>query len=249
MMSGVFSLERKKILVTGASSGIGRATAINAASDGADVIFVGRNEERLQHALLEGNTKEGSLYWAGDLTDEANLDRLCSESFALDGLVLNAGIVKTLPVSFIKSADLDLLFDVNVKSAILLVQKLLKAKKINKGASIVFVSSISTVKATVGNSMYNATKGALNAFARSLALELAPKNIRVNAVLPGFVKTNLLGNDTVENEDFKKHVVNYPLGRFGEPNDISFLIQYLLSDASAWMTGSLIPIDGGFSLK
>ncbi|MFD2201836.1 SDR family NAD(P)-dependent oxidoreductase [Shivajiella indica] len=244
-----FSLENKKILVTGASSGIGKETAINCARNGAEVIFLGRNEDRLKEAIKETGKNSGSFYWKGDLSEEEVLDRLCSKSFPLDGLVLNAGIVKTIPVSFIKSADLDMLFDVNVKSSILLVQKLLKAKKIKKGASIVFVSSISTQKATVGNSMYNATKGAINAFTKSLALELAPKQIRVNAILPGFVNTNLLGGDNDENEDLKKHVSNYPLGRFGEPKDIAFLIQYLLSDASSWMTGSLIPIDGGFSLK
>ena len=245
----IFSLKGKKILITGASSGIGRASAINCASQGAEVIFTGRDEARLKRAVSSVADNPNCLYWAGDLTDEANLDQLCGFSFPLDGLVLNAGVVKMAPVSFIKSADFDSLFNANVKSALFLLQKLLKSKKINKGASIVFVSSISTVKATVGNSLYIATKGAVNALTRSLALELASKKIRVNAVLPGFVNTGILGGNNEENEDLKKHVANYPLGRFGEPEDISHLIQYLLSDASSWMTGSLIPLDGGFSLK
>lgn len=248
-MRSSFSLDQKKILITGASNGIGKETAIVCGRNGAQVLLVGRNEARLDEALQAIEPQLESFYWAGDLSLEEKLDKLCEVSFDLDGLVLNAGVVKTIPVSFIKKGDLDFLFEVNVKSAILLVQKLLKAKKIKKGASIVFVSSISTRKATVGNSLYNATKGAINAFSRSLALELAPKKIRVNAVMPGFVNTNILGGENEENEDLKKHLVNYPLGRFGEPRDIAYLIQYLLSDASNWMTGSLIPIDGGFSLK
>ncbi|TNE80905.1 MAG: SDR family oxidoreductase [Bacteroidetes bacterium] len=248
-MNNVFSLKGKSILVTGASSGIGKQIAITCADNGARVLLAGRDEARLKDSLREISDESESKYSIGDLAYEENLNSLCEQCFELEGLVLNAGMVKLLPVSFIKKSDLDLIFEVNIKSTILLVQKLLKAKKIKKGASIVFISSISTQKATVGNAMYNASKGAMNAFAKTLALELAPRQIRVNIVLPGFVHTNILGVGNAENEDLKKHRLNYPMGRFGEPKDIAYLVQYLLSDASEWMTGSLIPIDGGFSLK
>ena len=122
-------------------------------------------------------------------------------------------------------------------------------KKLNKGASIVFVSSISTQKATIGNAVYNATKGAVNAFVKSLALELAAKQIRANAILPGFVHTSILDNAKMSKEELEAHLKNYPLGRYGKPEDIAYLSTFLLSDKSNWMTGSLINLDGGFSLK
>jgi NAD(P)-dependent dehydrogenase (short-subunit alcohol dehydrogenase family) len=126
---------------------------------------------------------------------------------------------------------------------------LLKQKKIKKGASVCFVSSIASLHVTPGNAMYSASKGAVNAFARVLALELAPKQIRVNAVLPGLVETNILHNGPIGYEQLQTHLKNYPIGRFGKPEDVAYLCVYLLSDASSWMTGSLIILDGGFSIK
>lgn len=242
----IFSLEKKKILVTGASGGIGSAVAQVCISESADLILTGRNAQRLHEVTDSFNGSTLSKVWVGDLTSEADLDEMCQFCDQLDGLVLNAGIVKISPVQFIQTKDLNQLFETNILSSIKLVQKLLKRKKINPGASIVFVSSISTRKATIGNAMYNATKGAVNTFTQSLALELAPKRIRVNAVLPGYVITNILRGELQEEQN---HMLNYPLGRFGSPLDVAYLIKYLLSDASSWMTGSLIPIDGGFSLK
>lgn len=248
MDDAVFSLAQKRILVTGSSSGIGQQIALTCGSNGAKVCITGRDVERLQ-AVYASLPADDHIQWAGDLADFDKLDELVDALSPLDGVVLNAGMVKTQPVQFIKSEDLDRIFDVNIKSTIVLIQKLLKKKKINKGASIVFISSISTQKATVGNAMYNATKGAVNSYAKSLALELAPKGIRVNVVLPGFVPTNILEGGHLSAEELAQHEKNYPIGRFGHPRDIALLVQYLLSDASAWMTGSLIPIDGGFSLK
>lgn len=245
-LTKIFSLEKKKILVTGASGSIGSAVAQICIAENADLIITGRDTKRLQEVTDLFNNTSQSKFWVGDLTNELNLDEMCDFCDQLDGLVLNAGIVKISPVQFIKTKDLTQLFETNILSSIKLVQKLLKRKKIKQGASIVFVSSISTRKATIGNAMYNASKGAVNSFTQSLALELAPKKIRVNAVLPGFVVTNILGGEL---EDMQNHLLNYPLGRFGDPLDVAYLIKYLLSDASSWMTGSLIPIDGGFSLK
>jgi len=247
-MLNLFSLSEKKILITGASSGIGKATAILASKNDASIIIQARNEERLESCFSELNSDKLNAKIIGDLSNESDLDDIVDKSPNLDGIVLNAGIVKLAPISFIKKGDLDLLFEVNIKSSILLIQKLLKSKKINKGCSIVFVSSIASQKVTIGNSVYAATKGAINSFTKALALELSPKKIRVNAILPGFVQTNILGTEQNE-EDLKKHLNNYPLGRFGEVDDIAYLIQYLLSNESSWMTGNLIPIDGGFSIK
>jgi NAD(P)-dependent dehydrogenase (short-subunit alcohol dehydrogenase family) len=130
----------------------------------------------------------------------------------------------------------------------LLISGLLKAKKLKKGASISIVSSISTYKHTPANSVYSASKSALNAFTTSSALELAKKKIRVNAVLPGFIQTNLMQDDKVDNNQLEKHLKNYPLGRFGTPEDVANILCFLMSDKSEWMTGNLIKIDGGFSI-
>jgi NAD(P)-dependent dehydrogenase (short-subunit alcohol dehydrogenase family) len=158
-------------------------------------------------------------------------------------------MVKTVPVRFIKRDDLDYMFNVNIQASIMLVQRLLKQKKVKDGGSICFVSSVATQKVTLGNAMYSATKGAVNSFTKALALEMAPKQIRVNAILPGFVETGILSDSAIGEDQLAKHKNNYPIGRFGKPEDIAYLSIYLLSDASQFMTGSLLTIDGGFSIK
>jgi len=239
----------KKILVTGASSGIGRQVAIDLALGGAHLILLGRNLEKLEETKrLCSDAAQVSLL-AKDLNDDDFVNALSSTLHdSLDGIVFNAGKVKVNPVAFINRSDIDDIFDTNTKSNMLLTQFLLRKKKLNKNSSIVFVSSIATLKPTVGNSVYNASKSALNGFAHSLALEVAPKGIRVNTVLPGFVETNILGRVRTEGE-VKKHLLDYPLGRFGKPSDVSSLVCFLLSEESSWITGAQIPIDGGFSMK
>jgi NAD(P)-dependent dehydrogenase (short-subunit alcohol dehydrogenase family) len=249
-MTNLFTLSDKNILVTGASSGIGKAIAIQTSMMGASVNMTARDLDRLNDTFshLDSSISQPNPI-ACDLSVKEELDDLCKQINQLDGLVLNAGFVKLAPVAYLKDDLIDSMFEVNIQSSIRLIQRLIRAKKIKKGASIVFISSIATQKATIGNAVYNATKGAVNSFVKSLALELASKNIRVNAILPGLVKTNLLDNEYASEEELKKHLMNYPLGRFGMPDDIANLAIYLLANESSWMTGSLINIDGGFSLK
>lgn len=249
-MEKLFSLQDKKILITGASSGIGAGMANQAAKQGAQLILVARNAARLEsvHQQLESVPFLHQSFVC-DLISQSDLDRLAASIEPLDGLVLNAGAVKLAPIAFINDNVVDDLFEVNIKSSIRLLQRLVRAKKIKKGASIVFISSIATQKVTVGNAVYNATKGAVNALVKSVALELAPKQIRANAILPGFIPTGILHNGDVSPEELEVHKKNYPLGRYGTPEDVANLAQYLLSDASQWMTGSLINLDGGFSIK
>ena len=236
------------ILITGASSGIGRQTAIDLSNLGAKLILVGRDLLKLKETQNLCSLQSPIIIVGRDVTDESFPEEIVNIlTSPLNGIVLNAGAVKVAPVAFLKRQDVDSLFNVNVKSNILLMQSLLRKKKIQKEASVVFISSISTIKATVGNALYNATKGALSSFAQSLALELAPKGIRVNTLLPGYIDTNILGRVRSE-EEVEKHLSNYPLGRFGQPKDISNLICFLLSDGSKWITGSQIKIDGGFSI-
>lgn len=244
-----FSLEGKTILVTGASSGIGRAAAIECSKLGAKVIITARNEERLLSTLnaLDG---EGHQMIICDLSNEEAIDKMVSELPEIQGLISNAGYTKIMPVQFISSDDINSIFQVNTVAPMLLLQKLLKKKKIKKGASVVFTSSMAGQGCcSVGNSMYTASKGAISAFIRCVALELAPKNIRVNAVCPAMVDTGILDSGTVSQDQLEADIKNYPLGRYGKPVDVALAMIYLLSDASSWITGDNIVIDGGLTLK
>lgn len=247
-----FSLEGKTVLVTGASSGIGRTTAIECSRMGASVIITARNEERLTATLNSLDTESGQSHRMiiADLSSDTGVNALVDELPHLDGVSLNAGIVKTLPVKFINKDDLTEVLNVNMMGPILLAQRLLKKKKITKGSSVVFTSSIGGVMiSTVGNTMYGVSKGGLNAFMKGMALEMASVGIRSNSVNPGFVATNILSAGTISEEDLKKNVSAYPLGRFGKPEDIAHAIIYLLSDASSWVTGHTLVVDGGVILR
>ena len=248
-MYNPFSLEGKTILVTGASSGIGRATAIECSKMGAQVIITARNEARLRETYnqLEGENHHMIIC---DLADDNAIEALVQEVPQLSGLVNNAGYQEYLPVPFIKKEKLEAIMSVNTIAPIILLQKLLRAKKITKGASVVFTSSLAGIGVNApGNSMYAATKGAISAFVTGAAIDMAPKKIRVNAVCPGMVNTAIMDSGTVGEEELKADAANYPLGRYGEPEDIAFAIIYLLSDASSWVTGSNLVIDGGVSVK
>jgi len=249
-MQRLFSLENKNILVTGASRGIGKSIAIETALQGAQLNIVARDSERLNETREQLHvSKVAHNAILCDLASKDDLDHLVENLEPLDGIVLNAGAVKLAPIAFIKDANIDALFEVNIQSSIRLIQRIVRKRKLKKGASIVFISSIATQKATIGNAVYNATKGAVNSFVKSLALELASKQIRANAILPGFVNTGIIQDSGVSDDQLEAHLKNYPLGRYGKPEDISYLSIYLLSNQSSWMTGTLINLDGGFSLK
>lgn len=244
-----FSLNGKTILITGASSGIGKATAIECSKLGAHVVITGRDAARLQETFdqLEGN---GHLQIIADLTYPESMDQLVAEVPQLDGLVNNAGIGYNKPMAFIKQSDLDAMFDTNTFAPVLLTKLIAKKKKLNKGASIVFTSSIAAMRETMGNAIYSMTKAAIASFSRTCALEFADKGIRVNSVHPGMVETKLIHDGAASEEDLKNDMNNnYPLKRYGRPEEIAWAIAYLLSDATAWVTGSQLVIDGGFHLK
>lgn len=244
-----FTLEGKIILVTGSTSGIGRATAVECSKMGAKVIVTGRNEERAKKtiAMLEG---EGHSYVLADLSLAEDIDKLVSEIPILDGCVNNAGFNVVQPVPFIKHESMNKMFYVNVEAPIYLTHRLIKSKKLVKGASVVFTSSIGQRIVAPGNSLYSATKGAVSAFMRNAAIDLASKKIRCNSVAPGMVETPLKeGKSVVTEEQWEANRQLYPLGRFGQPEDVAHAIIYLLSDASSWVTGTEIVIDGGRSLK
>lgn len=247
-MYNPFSLVGKTILITGASSGIGKATAIECARLGARLILVGRDEKRLKEVLdsLEG---EGHAQKILDLTDSSALEEFVETLPEIEGCVNNAGIGGKLPIAFIKKSELQSLFEINTIAPVLLTQLLVKKKKMRKGSSMVFTSSISGIYSVdIGNAMYSITKSAIDGFMKNAAIELAVKGIRVNSVNPGMVETPINNIDNFTEEQKIRDMANYPLRRYGQPNDVAWGIIYLLSDAASWVTGTSLKIDGGYSL-
>lgn len=247
-MFNPFSLKDKTILVTGASSGIGRAIAIECSKMGASVIITARSEERLQETLREMEDEQNKLIVA-DLSIDEDIENLANELPALDGIVHCAGFTIPKPFVFLSKDDVDAVMKVNFSTPVFLTQKLLKSKKINKKASIVFISSISGVYVSyVAGSLYSASKGAVNGIVKGMAIELAAKQIRVNSVNPGMIETNILSSGVVSEEQLNEDKKKYPLKRYGKPEEVAYAVIYLLSEASSWTTGSNILIDGGYTL-
>jgi NAD(P)-dependent dehydrogenase (short-subunit alcohol dehydrogenase family) len=244
MVFNPFSLEGKNILVTGASSGIGRSIAITVSKMGASVIISGRKEAKLQETLSMMVGGHNSIVKA-DLTVSDDIHNLVSSLPILDGVVHSAGIGHRVPAKLISESDIDMVMDSNFSGAVLLQASLLKNKKINKNSSIVFIASKAADYPSLGNAIYSASKGAIIAYSRCLALELAPRGIRVNCICPTMVWTDLIKQNEVTEEELRNSEKQYPLKRFGRPEDIAYLSIYLLSDASAWMTSSCIDITGG----
>lgn len=243
-----FSLSGKVVLITGASSGIGRSTAIECAKMGATLIVTGRNEDRLTETSLSLSSDNHTSIIA-DLTLEADLERLVDSVNVLDGLVLCAGTGVTCPFQFATRDKLDKVFQTNFFAPVELLRLLVKRKKIKKGGSVVFISSVGGVfSINPGNSVYGASKSAFNSMMRFSAKELAAKKIRVNSVNPGMVETPLIHGGVFSEEDRANDIAKYPLGTYGRPEDVAYGIIYLLSDASGWVTGSSLIIDGGLTI-
>jgi len=249
MLQQPFSLAEKVILVTGASSGIGRETAIACSRQGATLVVTGRNIERLSEtvSMLDG---EGHISIQANLTDDDQPDDLVNALPRLDGVVCNAGMADPLLLRFTEKEDVDKTLDLNAKSVIHLIRLLVQNKKLNRAASVVFISSINGNKcAYIGSSLYAASKAMLSGFMKAAALELAVNGIRVNSVEPGMIDTHLLKDSAVSEEELEKDRLKYPLKRYGKPEEVAWAVVYLLSDATQWMTGSAVVIDGGYTLQ
>lgn len=248
-MVNPFSLEGKTILITGAASGIGRATAKECANMGASLVLMDLNVDGLDSVKNEIGDKTIPSF-AIDLTDYELLCNAVSQLPKLDGVFSNAGIVKSLMAKFSGKEDMEKIFEVNTFSHINLIQQLIAQKKLNKGASIVFTSSMSGVYAgLVGGSLYGATKAAIVGYTKALAIELAPRGIRVNTIHPGMIETPLTKGTALSQNVLNEDAKNYPLGRYGKPEEVAYAVVYLLSDATVWMTGSKLLLDGGYSVK
>jgi NAD(P)-dependent dehydrogenase (short-subunit alcohol dehydrogenase family) len=244
-MAAPFDLHGKSILVTGASSGIGKEAAIRMSQLGGTLIITGRNKDHLRETfeLLQGS---GHQILDADLVIPEQLEALVDLLPELDGVVFSAGITGHLPVKFITRAEVDTFFGINYTSVVLLTARLLKKKKLKNKASLVFLSSTATRFPYYGGALYSSTKAALEAYSKVLAVELAPKGIRSNCISPSFVKTPMVEGaaETISKEVLEKFEKMMPLG-FGEPGDVANAIIFLVSDASSWITGTNLVLGGG----
>lgn len=246
-----FSLQGKKVLVTGAGSGIGRAIAVAASKMGASIVMVDISKEGLEQtgALLDHPEYQHQQYVV-DLTDSEAIGALVESVDGLDGLVNNAGIPNTRPLQMIREEDFDRVVGLNTKAPVLLTNLLYKKKKLNKGASIVFTSSLAGLYTfTPANGLYSLSKSALTSYAKSCAVEFAARGIRSNCVNPSMVNTHLKDSLSFSEEEYQKDIEKYPLRRYAEPEEVANAVIFLLSDAASYITGHTLLVDGGRSLK
>lgn len=246
-MYNPYSLRGKTILITGAASGIGKATSIECSKMGANIVAVDMNAEGLDKLmpLLEG---EGHLSFAGNLCNEDFQKELGENTPALDGVFLCAGVSDTTPVKFITEEKIQRVFDVNLTAPIMMLRQFLLKKKINKGGSLVWMSSYGAEKVEPGLGIYAASKSAVNGIMKAYAKELVSRKIRSNSIMPMMIRTELLSTlDKISDKDLEKQESLYPLG-FGNPLDVAYAAIYLFSDASRWITGTQIKMDGGSNL-
>lgn len=246
-MYNPYSLEGKTILITGAASGIGKATSIESSKLGAKIVAVDLNGDGLTNLLsqMEGGDH---LLFTGNLCDDDFLRQLAENVPSLDGVFLCAGVSDTTPVKFITEEKIDRVFDVNLKAPIMMLKQLLVKKKINKGGSLVWMSSYGAEKVEPGLGIYAASKSAVNGIMRAYAKELVSRKIRSNSIMPMMIRTELLSTlNNISDKDWEKQEAMYPLG-FGSPLDVAYAAIYLFSDASRWITGTQIRMDGGSNL-
>ena len=245
-----YTLEGKTILITGGAGGIGSEVARVCSKLGARMILTDIREDALNEALSSLAKVEAGEHIAikADLTNAEELNSLVEQIPEINGFVCNAGVMKLVLTQFITEEELTRIQKINLNAPILLTRALLKKKKIKKGGSIVFTASAAGIyRVSAGNAIYATTKCGIDAFMRTVALEYGPKGIRCNSVNPGMVETALIGGFTEEQKE--KEIQNYPLRRFAKPEDIALGIAYLLSDASSFVTGTALKIDGGMTLS
>jgi NAD(P)-dependent dehydrogenase (short-subunit alcohol dehydrogenase family) len=247
----VINLKGKTIFITGASSGIGRACAVKAAQLGANVVLVARNHERLKQTLdvLVG---DHHICFSCDVTSSDHLEKVvrqAAEKGKISGFIHSAGIEATIPLRNMNRGKYEEIFSVNVLAAFEIARLLSKKKYLDPGgSSFIFIGSVMGMLGEPGKVAYSSAKAALIGGTKSMAIELAPKNIRVNCIMPGVVETEMSAKffQTIPEHSKQEIIKKHPLG-LGQPEDIAHLCMFLLSAAARWITGSAIPIDGGYS--
>ena len=252
-MTDSFSLKNKTILITGASSGIGRSCAIECSRAGATVIAFGRNKDRLQRTMDQLYT-DGRLF-SVDLNDSDAVDDVMSsleeDEVTIDGVIYSAGISTTLPLRMITPDKIQPIFQTNVSSAIYLAKWATRKKFVpENGSSLVFLSSVMGSVGESGKTIYSLSKGAILAASRSMAVELSSKKIRVNCISPGVVESPMSESAVYSRNEKTRKIIEdlHPLG-LGVPEDVAYAAIYLLSDAARWVTGSNLFVDGGYTAR
>lgn len=253
-MENPFSLVGKTILITGASSGIGRQCAIDISRSGANVVLIGRNDEELNTTLRQCDTDVRCSTFSFDLSALADIGSLVkdivSQCGAIDGFLHVAGIQKTLPYNSYKVADYQSIYDINFLSAMELIKHLSKKSNRGENPKYVLISSITGVIGRPGVVAYSASKGAMISAVRTLSIELAAKGININCISPGTIMTPLMRNvmESLTEEQQNDRKRGFLLG-LGQPTDISYSAIFLLSDAARWITGQNLVVDGGYTVQ
>jgi NAD(P)-dependent dehydrogenase (short-subunit alcohol dehydrogenase family) len=250
-MINPMDLQGKNIMVTGASAGIGKGIALFLSKLGANVIMVARSRDRLEEVynLLEPGNHSYYIMDLGNLEGlEGLIDNICSNGRKLNGLVHSAGISLTMPIQYLKMSDLKNIMSVNFFSFVELVKHFSKRKYNDNGGSIVAISSISRKVGARGWSAYCASKGALESAIRSMALDLAPKNIRINSIAPAMIETQIYEElkKLVNNKEFETELKKRQILGLGKPEDVAYAVAFLISDCSKFITGTSLSVDGGY---
>lgn len=248
-MDNPFTLEGKRVLITGAGSGIGRAISVLASNMGAAIVLVDIRQDLMDETLLllKG---EGHSSIQADLSDMEQIKSIVEKVEPLDGLVNNAGIPNTKPLQFISEDEFERVLTLNTKAPVFLTNLLYKKKKLAIGASLVFTSSLAGLYTfTPANGLYSMSKSALTSYMKSCAVEFATRGIRSNCVCPAMVNTHLKSSLGFSEEEYQKDVQKYLLKRYAEPEEIASAVVFLLSDGASYITGHTLFVDGGRSLK
>ncbi len=248
ILLNMIDLSGKKILITGASSGIGRQVAIACSANGARTIISGRSLSGLKETAQLMSSQPEII--TCDLSVESEIEQLAKSIDNLDGMAHCAGVIQPFAIKFIKSKHILELLQINLFSGILLCSSFLRNKVLNHGASIVFISSVSAHHPYTGGALYSVSKAGLESFSKSFALENADKMMRSNVVSPALVQTKIFDDtkEAFDEAELKRLVNQYPLG-IGEPEDVANMILFLLSNQSKWITGTTIQMDGGLLLS
>jgi NAD(P)-dependent dehydrogenase (short-subunit alcohol dehydrogenase family) len=244
-------LSGKVAIITGGGSGIGKAIAVAFVREGAKVVIAGRNSKRLDAAAAE--IGEDCLAMSADVSSASDVQKLVNaaiEKFKrINILVNNAAVLLPGTAESLSEEDFDQTFDINVKGLWLLSRAVLPHMRASGGGSIINIASVLSLLGARNRVAYAASKGAVMAMTKAMALDLAAENIRVNCIAPGIVETEMVARFSTDENARKQRIAMHPMGRFGQPGEIASAAVFLASDESGWTTGSVLTIDGGYSAQ
>jgi len=244
-------LSGKTAIITGGGSGIGKAIAVAFSREGASVVIAGRHQDKLDHAASEIGNR--CLSVSADVSRAADVQRLVNaaiEKFKrIDVLVNNAGVLLPGTAESLSEEDFDQTFNINVRGPWLLSRAVLPRMRAAGGGSIINIGSVLSTLGARNRVAYAASKGAVLAMTRAMALDHAAEKVRVNCICPGIVETEMVARFSMDESARRQRLTWHPLGRFGQPDDIAGLAVFLASDESAWTTGAMFTVDGGYSAQ